>query len=125
MDTHLKKGADGEVAACRYLEAKGWSILARNWRAGRDELDIVARDGNVLVVVEVKTRTTEAYGLPQESVGIVKQRRLIRAAEAYLDQVGEDLDVRFDIISVVLHPSGPRLEHIEEAFYPTPDEQTE
>jgi len=125
MDTNLRKGAHGEQAACRYLENKGWSILARKWRVGRDELDIVARDGDVLVVVEVKTRASEEYGLPQESVGVVKQHRLIRAAEAYLDQVGEDLDVRFDIISVVLHPSGPRLEHIEEAFYPTPDEHTE
>ena len=62
MDTHLRKGARGEQAACRYLENKGWSILARNWRVGRDELDIVARDGDVLVVVEVKTRASEEYG---------------------------------------------------------------
>ncbi|MBK8339486.1 MAG: YraN family protein [Flavobacteriales bacterium] len=125
MATHLKKGAHGEQAACHYLEEKGWSILARNWRVGRDELDIVARDGDLLVVVEVKTRASEAHGAPYESVGTIKQHRMIRAAEAYLDHLGEDLDVRFDIISVVLHPSGTRLEHIEEAFYPTPDEHTE
>src|SRR4051794_32260717 len=68
-------GAYGERLACRYLLAQGLSILDRNWRCVRGEIDVVAVDGRELVVCEVKTRTTEAFGAPFESVTRSKQRR--------------------------------------------------
>ncbi len=125
MSTPQRTGRQGEQAACQWLLERGYHIEARNWRHGRIEVDIVARLGDVLVVVEVKTRRSDRFDGPADSVGPAKQRRLYRAAEAYLDALGEEVTVRFDIISVWLHDTVPRIEHLEDAFYPTPDEETD
>lgn len=125
MATHLRTGAEGEQAACQWLEQQGYRIEARNWRHGRLEVDIVARHGRTLVIVEVKTRRSDRYDGPADAVGPAKQRKLYRAAEAYLDALGEDIAVRFDIITVWMDGAAPRLEHLEDAFYPTPDEETD
>ncbi|MCB0790423.1 MAG: YraN family protein [Flavobacteriales bacterium] len=122
MAEHLRTGEQGEQAACRFLEGAGYRILARNWRHGRDELDIVARMDDILVVVEVKTRRDERVALPEDAVDQAKQERLFRAAEAYLDkEVDEDLRVRFDVVAVIFEGAEARIRHIAEAFYPTND----
>lgn len=120
MAEHNRTGEEGERLACSFLEAKGFEILERNWRHGRHELDIVARQGRELVVVEVKTRSSDLYGQPAEAVKAGKRGKLIKAANAYLVENGGDLGLRFDIVSVILHPAGkPYIHHIPDAFYPT------
>lgn len=121
---HLRTGAEGEELACRWLEARGVKVLHRNWRHGRDELDIVARDGRFLVVVEVKTRRSGHWGDPEMAVDRAKQRKLMRGAEAYLFSIPDDLEVRYDVVSITHTRSGPEVLHIPNAFYPTIDEQT-
>ena len=124
MAEHNRLGQAGEQLACQWLEARGFALLHRNWRHGRDELDVVARQGDQLVVVEVKTRSTGRHGDPEEAVSPAKQRKLFRAAQAYLETFALDLDVRFDILSIVLGPEGRReVFHIPEAFYPTLEDE--
>jgi len=93
-------------------------VRAANWRHGHDEVDIIAMDGDELVIVEVKTRSSNRYGEPEEDVGPAKEKFLIRATEAYLEEKDLDVDSRFDIISVILNKNGVRINHIEDAFYP-------
>ena len=118
MARHNELGKRGEQLARRFLEEKGYRILDTNWRHGKDELDIVALDENLLVVIEVKTRSTDYFGDPSEAVDEAKERFLIRGAEAYLESNQLDLEIRFDIISVILTGKGHRIEHIMDAFYP-------
>lgn len=124
MAEHIELGAAGEQVACRWLQERGFTLLHRNWRHGRDELDVVARHGAQLVVVEVKTRSSQRHGHPEEAVTPAKQRKLYRAATAYLETFALDLDLRFDILSVVLRPDGSHdVFHIPEAFYPTIEDE--
>jgi putative endonuclease len=118
MTEHLETGKKGEELATEYLRQKLYTIVARNWRHSRCEVDIIARDGTGLVFVEVKTRTSDDFGHPEESVDPGKQGMLLNAAQAYLMQVGEDLPLRFDVISVRLAEKKPQIEHFEDAFYP-------
>jgi putative endonuclease len=111
-------GKRGESLAQQYLAEKGYRILCTNWRHEKDEVDIIAMDGEELVFVEVKTRSTNYYGEPEEDVGPGKESYLIRAAEAYLEKHGLNIDSRFDIIAIILNPSEKEIFHIEDAFYP-------
>ena len=111
-------GAWGEDIASQYLEAKGYQILARNWRTQEGEVDLVAQDGETVVFVEVKTRTSKDFGWPEESVTVTKQRRLQRSAMAYLsDQDLMDILWRIDVIAIDRNRSGgvERLEHYIDA----------
>ena len=107
-------GAWGEELAARHLSAAGLVILDRNWRCSVGELDLVARQGDVLVVVEVKTRTTTAYGTPAEAVTDRKVARLRRLASAWLaDHPVSPREVRIDVLSVLVPARGaPRIEHL-------------
>jgi putative endonuclease len=125
MAEHLETGEAGEQLACQWLLEHGFSIVHRNWRYGRDELDVVAREGRFLVVVEVKTRSSDRWQEPEEAVDQRKQRKVLRAAEALVHSIEEDLELRFDVISVTFAPEGPRILHIPDAFYPTLDEKAE
>ena len=120
---HLRTGAQGEELACGWLTANGLTVLHRNWRHGRDEIDIVARDGRFLVVVEVKTRRSDRWGHPESAVDPAKQRKLMRAGEALVHSIPEDLELRFDVLSITLTNGSPEFFHIPNAFYPTLDEQ--
>lgn len=118
MARHNETGAQGEQIARAYLEKAGWRLLEQNWRHGRAEVDIIAMDGEVLVFVEVKTRRSRRHGPPEESVSGKKMKLLTRAAAAYMDQINHDWEVRFDVISVLLHPGGAsELEHLRDAFF--------
>ena len=120
MAEHNLIGAQGEQLACRYLEEHGFEIVERNWRYGRHEIDIIAKQGAELVFVEVKTRSTDQHGEPEEAVKKGKRGRVIKAANAYVQATGTDLRIRYDIVSIILHPSGkPYIHHIPDAFYPT------
>ena len=111
-------GAHGEDLAHRFLQRKGYTVVARNWRAedGSGELDLVAWDGPTLVVVEVKTRSSTDFGLPEEAVDSGKRSNLSRTAARYLRE--SDIPVtqlRFDIVSIVLK-TRPEIDHIRNAF---------
>lgn len=113
-------GRRGEDLAHRHLQRKGYCIVARNFRArsGAGEIDIIARRGDALVFVEVKTRSSTEFGAPDEAVDAHKQRRIVRAACEYIRRTEGCWDqARFDIVSVVLGVS-PAIEHLEDAFRP-------
>jgi putative endonuclease len=110
-------GEYGERLACRYLTDIGFTILERNWRCARGEIDIVAVEGDCLVVCEVKTRRSEAFGAPFEAVTPTKARRLRRLAGLWLDAAAErdrrGSDLRIDVVSVLRPAAGPaRVEHL-------------
>ncbi len=116
---HLLLGKLGESRAVRYLQQEGFEILRRNYRTPFGEIDIIAREAQTLVFVEVKTRSTAAYGMPQEAVDRRKQRQLIRTAQAYLNEKGGPLPLcRFDVVSVRTDRKGQRkkFELIRGAF---------
>ena len=118
MAEHNDFGKKGEVIASEYLKSKGYKILDTNWRWGKNELDLVARDGKTLVIVEVKTRHSNALGEPETAVNREKQRNLIRAANAYVHFRKITDEVRFDIISILILEDREQIHHIPDAFYP-------
>jgi putative endonuclease len=118
MAEHNELGKKGELIARKFLEEKGIQIIETNWRHEKDEIDVIAKDGDELVMVEVKTRSTRYFGDPSEAVGNAKESFLIRAAEAYVEIHNLNIDIRFDIISIVIDKKGTHIEHIKDAFYP-------
>lgn len=118
MAEHNDFGKQGEEIATNYLIEKGYEILERNWRNRHQEIDIIAKDGKELVIVEVKTRKSNNYGEPDFAVNKQKQRLLISAANAYIFRNKLDIDTRFDIISIVFKDDKPVIDHIEDAFLP-------
>ena len=118
MAAHNDFGKLGEELAVNYLTGKGYEILERNWRNRHKEIDIIAKDGNELVIVEVKARQSDEYGEPDIAVTKKKQRMLIDAANAYILARGLDVETRFDIVSIVFKGGEPVIEHIEDAFLP-------
>ena len=117
MAEHNELGALGEKLAVAYLTEKGYEILTTNWRSGQMEIDIIAQNKDFLVVAEVKTRSTNVFGEPEEFVNKQKQKLLIKAAEAYVVKMDLDVEVRFDIISVLVNKGKHQINHIEDAFY--------
>ena len=115
---HLDLGADGEARAAAHLEGRGYRIVARNVRAGGVELDLVARRGEVIAFVEVKTRRSRAFGAPEEAVDGRKRARLVRGAAAWLrEHPVRAAQPRFDVIVCEPDPQrGWRLRHLEAAF---------
>ena len=118
MAKHNELGKQGEELAVQYLTDKGYEILERNWRNIHKEIDIIAKDGETLVIVEVKTRQNDDHGEPDLAVTKRKQRMLIAAANAYLFKTNIDIETRFDIVSIVFSNGEPVIDHIEDAFLP-------
>lgn len=119
MARHNELGHDAELAVHSFLTRKGYRILDNNWRAGHCEIDVVAMDGQTLVIVEVKARSSTDYGMPEEAVGRKKIGHIVDAAQNYVTIKDLDVDVRFDIVSVVCRDDGTyEIEHIEDAFVP-------
>ena len=119
LSEHLRLGAQGEKMACAFLRRGGYKILYRNFRARRGgEVDIVCRDGDTLVFVEVKTRTREDFGRPGEAVNPAKRKLISRGALAWLQLLDNpDILVRFDVVEIVLAEDGqPRFQLIRDAF---------
>lgn len=111
-------GQRGEDAAAAYLERTGFTIVDRNWRTKAGEIDIVALDGETLVLCEVKTRRGVKKGTPEDAVTPTKQRRITRLAEAYIQSAGiEPVNVRFDVVSIlILAEDRALLRHHRSAF---------
>lgn len=110
-------GNEGENVATEYLKKRGYKIRHTRWHCGHLELDIVAEKDGMLVVVEVKTRSTSIYGNPESAVNNKKIRRIVNATDGYIKYFRLDLPVRFDIIAIIRDKTGlMTIEHIEDAF---------
>lgn len=118
MALHNDFGNLGEQAAVDLLVGKGYSIVDRNWRCGRMEIDIVAQRGTRLAIVEVKTRADGCLADPVEAVDRRKQLRMVRAATAYVEAHNLPHELQFDIIGVTGTPDNFKIEHLEDAFPP-------
>ncbi|MGI8901631.1 MAG: YraN family protein [Nocardioides sp.] len=107
-------GAYGEACAARYLTGLGMTVLDRNWRCDQGEIDLILRDGHVLVICEVKTRTSDRFGHPLEAVNERKAARLRRLAARWLaDHALRPPEVRLDLVGVLAPPGGDvTLEHV-------------
>lgn len=120
MESTYEKGRQGEALACRFLEEKGYIILARNFVWQKHEIDIIAQDKNEIVFIEVKERETDVFGEPYEAVNLKKQKIIIRVADYYLQKFNINFEARFDIISIILERnSSPKIEHLINAFTPS------
>lgn len=119
MGQTTETGRAGEQAAAEWLHASGFELLHRNWRSGRYELDIVARKGCTLHVVEVKTRRAGSLTLPEEAMTPAKFASLMKGAQAYLAENAIDLDVQFDLVAVEHSPEGINIRYIPDAVSPS------
>jgi putative endonuclease len=118
MAAHHETGNKGEKLAVQHLDEKGYKILHTNWRHGKAEADIIAEKNGMLIIAEVKTRSTDYFGSPAEAVDKHKQKMMVKAAEAYLEINNIDLEVRYDVVSIVMKENQVMIEHIEDNFYP-------
>ncbi len=116
MADHIEKGRKGEEEAARFLIAKGYDILEKNWRYGRKEIDIIALDRDRTVFVEVKSRRSLGDERYDELIGPSKQQSLLAVANAYMVRRKKSGPVRFDVVFVIGEGPGTRIEHIEDAF---------
>jgi putative endonuclease len=117
----ISLGKSGEDLACRELEGRGYAIIARRYRVRGGELDVIARDGQTIVFVEVKTRASRMFGEAAEAVTQLKQLRMTRLAEEYLVRHHlADCPCRFDVVSIHFDADGrsgtPAIEVIQDAF---------
>ena len=117
--TEVDLGKEAESLARAFLGRKGMNVLAANVRTQGGELDLVAKDGDTLVFVEVKGRSSNHFGRPEEYVDLRKQRRLTNAAQAYLSRIpGAEMPCRFDVVAVDFSGRAPVVRHIKDAFRP-------
>ena|SRR5690606_34005378 len=117
MAQHNKLGNEGEEQAVNFLVKKGYTILERNYRFDKAEVDIIAIIKDTLAVVEVKTRSTADFGNPQDFVKPKQIKNLVKAVNEYVNINEMDVEVRFDIIAIVKSKKGVEIEHIVDAFY--------
>jgi putative endonuclease len=119
MADHNITGKKGEDVAQHYLTQNGYKIRNVNWRFRKNELDIITEKDNYLVVVEVKTRTSEYFESPKETVTRKKQKFIIAATQAYIEAFDINMEVRFDIVGVSFLNFETKIEHIQDAFQPS------
>ena len=114
---HLYLGKSGEEAACSLLKKNGYKILIRNYKNKLGEIDIIAFDKDTLCFIEVKSRQTDKFGLPQEAIFALKQRKISKVALSFLKEKNLfDKKARFDVVSVIFSGEMPRLDLIKNAF---------
>ena len=118
MALHNDIGEKGEQLAVNYLLKDGYEVLEKNWRFKKSEIDIIAKKGNELVFVEVKTRSSNHFQEPEEAVTLKKQKQIFIGANEYIQSLEDEVNVRFDIISILLTKE-IQINHIKEAFYPS------
>jgi putative endonuclease len=122
MAQHLDLGRKGESLAKTFMEGLGYEILDENWTHGKAEVDLIAYKDRMIIFAEVKTRTSNGFGEPEDFVDRRKQRLLADAADEYIYLMDHQGEVRFDIISVLFDRNeNYTLKHIEDAFWPSAD----
>jgi putative endonuclease len=117
MSDKIKRGNEGEQLAADFLTKNGFEIVERNYRHKRSEIDLIIKRTNWLIFVEVKTRTSDAFGHPEEFVDRKKARKILEGAENYMYENNWQGNVRYDIVAVTIADSVPHIVHIEDAFY--------
>jgi putative endonuclease len=117
-EERVAAGREAEESVCAYLGERGVRVVERNFRARGGEIDIIARDGDVLAFVEVRFREEDGHGLPEESVGPVKRRRIVAAARAYLATIPPESwrEARFDVAAVDGGGAAPAIRYYPGAF---------
>jgi putative endonuclease len=118
MAEHIEKGKKSEEIASEWLMDKGYEIVYTNWRFDKKEIDIIAKEQNVLVFVEVRSKSFWSEENPGDIVPMRKQKFLIKAAEAYMNYKRIDMETRFDVIFVIYKYEETIIEHIKDAFGP-------
>ncbi len=117
MKDKIKTGADGEDLAAAFLIEKGFKVLERNYRYKKSEIDLIVSRGNWLIFVEVKTRTSTAFGFPEEFVDYNKKLKILEGALEYMYVKDWQGNVRYDIVAVNIWGDRHDIKHIEDAFY--------
>ena len=119
MKTKSNNGKRGENLAESFLIGLGYHILAKNWRYKRAEIDIICKKKEILIFVEVKTRLYNHYGEPESFLKQAQEMRIIDAAMAYMVEIGYKWEVRFDVISILLHNQrkSPEIKHYIDVFF--------
>ncbi|MCU0419873.1 MAG: YraN family protein [Cyclobacteriaceae bacterium] len=118
MSDKTSKGREGEARAAAFLEAKGYTVLERNYRHKRSEIDLIVKKDAWIVFVEVKLRTSDSFGYPEEFVNRKKVMRILEGAEYYTYVNRWEGPVRYDIVSIRQLPNeAEEIRHIEDAFY--------
>lgn len=116
MATHNELGKKGEELAVEFLQKNGYTILECNWRYKKAEVDIISQKNNVLAVIEVKTRSNNYFGNPQDFVNPKKIQLLVEAINEYVTSKDLDVEVRFDIIAILKNKNDFNIDHLEDAF---------
>lgn len=116
MAEHNILGKQGEAAAVDLLVQKGYTILERNYRFHRAEVDIIAQKKQTIIAVEVKTRSSSHFGDPHEFVKAQQVQRLVAALDHYIQKKAIDVEARFDFIGIIKNKKGTQIDHIENAF---------
>ena len=110
-------GSEGESLAVQFLKKRGYGIIAHNYRTPLGEIDIIARDGETIVFIEVKTRSNDAFAAPYEAVNSAKRQKLRHVATLYLKRQKTEVPARFDVISITCLGNGQKsIQHIRDAF---------
>lgn len=117
MAEHNELGKLGEELAVEFLQKEGYEILETNWTFQKAEIDIIAQKENTLAIIEVKTRSSLEFGLPQEFVKPKKIQLLVKAVNEYVVSNDMDIEVRFDIIAIHKEGKSFVIEHLKDAFY--------
>jgi putative endonuclease len=117
MSDKIKKGKKGEDMAARFLMDKGFEIIERNYRYKQSEIDLIVKKDNWLIFVEVKLRSSDAYGYPEDFVDYKKAKNVIDGAEQYTYENDWQGNVRYDIVSIRLLKDKTEIVQIEDAFY--------
>ena len=117
MAQHNELGKKGEQLAVDYLLKNDYSIVERNYRFDKAEVDIIAKQKGILAIIEVKTRSTTEFGNPQDFVKPKQIQRLVKAVDEYVTVNDLDVEIRFDIIAIVREGKSYNIEHLENAFY--------
>jgi len=117
MARHNEYGIEGEALAKQFLIEKGYIILAANFRLQKSEIDLIAQHERVVVFVEVKARSSNKFGFPEEAVSDLKKEKMMEGAEAFLAEQGLEANIRFDVISITKTDVGFEIHHIEDAFF--------
>ena len=116
MAKHNKLGQDGELIAFMVLQRDGFTILETNWRFQKAEVDIIAQKDGFLIFIEVKTRGSKKFGNPSDSIDKKKISLYKDAVEGYLEQYPSELEVRFDVVNIIIGKDETEIEHIPNAF---------
>lgn len=117
MAEHNNLGKKGEIAALAYLLQNNYQMINCNWRCRNYEVDIIARQDDTIIFIEVKTRSSSFWGYPEEAISKRRIKRLVEAADYYIKANDITSDVRFDVIAIIMKNDTPEILHFEDAFY--------